>query len=52
LNDAPKNDKFGFEIRRISASNQEFRHMESIVQGYPVPGNWRKPLEEEEGKGK
>jgi len=26
--------------------------MEDIVQGYPVPGNWRKPLEEEEGKGK
>lgn len=24
----------------------------SIVQGYPVPGNWRNPLEDEEGKGK
>jgi len=21
----------------------------SIVQGYPVPGSWKKPLEEEEG---
>jgi len=20
-----------------------------IIQGYPVPGNWRKPLEDDEG---
>ena len=31
--------------------------MDHIVQGYPVPGSWRKPLEDEEkeesgGKGK
>jgi hypothetical protein len=25
--------------------------MEQIVQGYPVPGNWRKPLEDEEDQG-
>jgi len=25
-------------------------HSTSIIQGYPVPGNWRQPLEEEEGK--
>jgi hypothetical protein len=26
--------------------------MSDIVQGYPVPGNWRKPLEQEEEQNK
>ncbi|MBD3623802.1 MAG: hypothetical protein HUJ24_00130 [Rhodobacteraceae bacterium] len=26
--------------------------MSNIVQGYPVPGNWRKPLEQEEEQNK
>lgn len=25
--------------------------MAHIIQGYPVPGNWRKPLEEDEKQG-